>query len=415
MQLDDRIADPRTYADLAQVDAIFGELRRDDPLHWTAPATARPFWTVTKHADIIEISRQNHHFLNEPRAVLFSIAQEEEVRRHAGEQKHLIRSLVRIDDPDHRALRNLTQSWFMPAQVNKLAPRIEAIATELIDEMAQRETCDFANEIANWFPLRVILSILGLGREDEPRMLKLTKELFGPRDPDVQRTPTTVTFKETVAEFERFFSALSAARRAEPRDDIASVIANAEINGGPITDRDANGYYITIATAGHDTTSATLAGGLLALIQRPDQLKKLQADPSLIPRAVEEMIRWVTPIRHFMRTATVDYEMRGKKIAAGEALFLAYPSGNRDEEIFDDPFAFRHDRTPNRHLAFGFGAHQCLGMSLARLELATFLRLLLPRLDEIALDGDPGWIQSNFVQGMKRLPIRYRMSGAPQA
>lgn len=413
-RLDDDIADPRTYADLARIDEIFTTLRRDDPVHWTAPEGYRPFWTITKHADILEVSRRHDVFISEPRMTLLTSAQEGAIVKLTGGRRHLIRSLIRIDDPLHAALRGLTQEWFLPANVRKLTPRVEAIAQELIDGMEARDgACDFVHDVAKWFPLRVILSILGLPPEDEPRMMRLTQELFGPQDPDTQRSKDQLTFAETVVEFEDYFRKLSEARRAEPRDDVATVIANATIDGAPIGDWEANGYYITIAAAGHDTTSSTLAGGVLALVQHPDQMQRLREDPSLVKKAVEEMIRWVTPIRHMMRTAVQDVELRGRTIRAGDSLLLSYPSGNRDDEMFDDPFAFRIDRFPNRHLAFGFGAHQCLGMALARLELVTFLQLLLPRLDSIALAEPPAWVKTNFVQGMKTMPIRYQLAPKP--
>ena len=407
-ELATRIADPAFYANPAEVDAVFTRLRRESPVHWTEPGDYRPFWTLAKHADIKEVGRQPALFLSEPRAVLVNIAAEAEIRKRAGAAKHIIRSLVRIDDPDHKVLRALTANWFLPATVNKLRERIAALARESVDAMeAMGGTCEFARDVANPFPLRVILTILGMGREDEATMGRLTQELFGPKDRDTRRDDKSVHYAGTVEEFDRFFTDLTEKRRREPRDDLASVIANAMIDGAPITQRDANGYYITIATAGHDTTSSTIAGGMLALLQHPAELAKLRADPGLLPSAVDEMLRWVTPIRHFMRTATTDYTLRGRAIRAGDDLFLAYPSANRDEDIYADPFAFRVDRGPNPHLSFGFGGHLCLGMALAKMEIQAFFRELLPRLASIELAGEPAWVATNFVQGMKRLPVRF--------
>jgi len=404
------IADPAFYADPNNVDAVFTMLRRQAPVHWTEAEGYRPFWTVTKHADIKEIGRQPKLFLNEPRAVLVSIAVEEEIRRRSTTGRHIIRSLVRIDDPDHKVLRALTNDWFLPANLQKLRGRIEELARGVVDRMEGRDgACDFARDVANWFPLRVILMILGLGPEDEPRMMRLTQELFGPQDPETRRSRDQLTYADTVQEFDSFFAALTEQRRQAPKDDLASVIANAVIDGQPISQADANGYYITIATAGHDTTSSTIAGGLLALMQHPAELAKLRASPQLLPIAVDEMLRWVTPIRHFMRTATTDYTLRGQTIRAGDDLFLAFPSANRDEDVYEDPFAFRIDRTPNPQLAFGFGGHLCLGMALAKMEIQAFFRELLPRLEQVELAGNPAWVATNFVQAMKRMPIRYRM------
>lgn len=405
------IADPAFYANPTNVDAVFATLRRESPVHWTEPDGYRPFWTLTRHADIKEVSRQPARFLNAPRAVLISQAQQQALRERAG-TTHIIRSLVRIDDPDHGALRAITSQWFLPVTVAKLKDQVAALAREAVDGMAELNgECDFARAVATPYPLRVILSILGMGREDEAAMGRLTQELFGPQDPDTKRDSGAAHYAETVAEFDGFFAALTADRRRNPRDDLASVIANATINGQPISQVDANGYYITIATAGHDTTSSTVAGGMLALLRHSAELAKLRADLSLLPGAVDEMLRWVTPIRHFMRTATADYTLRGQTIRAGDDLFLAYPSANRDEAVYPDPFAFRVNRGPNPHLSFGFGAHVCLGMALAKMEIQAFFRELLPRLEHMELVGDPAWVGTNFVQGMKRMQVRFRLTG----
>ena len=212
-----------------------------------------------------------------------------------------------------------------------------------------------------------------------------------------------------ILEFFRYFTALSAERRKNPMDDLATVIANAQIDSKPIGDFEAKSYYFIIATAGHDTTSSTVAGGLLALMQNPSELAKLRSNLDLLPGAVEEMLRWVTPVKHFFRTATENYVLRGKQIKPGDSLMMCYPSANRDEDMFEDPFSFRIDRTPNKHLAFGHGAHLCLGLHLARMEMKALYRELLLRLDSLDLAGEPAWVQANVVSGLKRLPIRYAM------
>ncbi len=213
-----------------------------------------------------------------------------------------------------------------------------------------------------------------------------------------------------VKDFEDYFAALTQARRENPTDDVASVIANAQIDGLPIPDLEANGYYIIVATAGHDTTSSSTAGGLLALLQNPGEMAKLKSDvDGLLPTAIDEMIRWVTPVRHFMRTATADFELRGRTIRKDDAVILYYPSANRDEDIFDQPFKFRVDRKESKQLAFGFGAHVCLGQHLARMEMSALFRELLARVDHIELAGEPRYVQSTFVGGLKSLPIRFTM------
>jgi hypothetical protein len=277
--------------------------------------------------------------------------------------------------------------------------------------------CDFVDEVALHFPLRVILEILGVPREDEPRMLKLTQELFGATDPDLRReggdeTPEArqLIVQATMMDFFNYFTALTEDRRASPREDVASTIANAKIDGQLISTFDAMSYYLIIATAGHDTTSSSTAGAMWALAERPAELAKVTANPALIPGLVDESIRWTTPVRHFMRSAAADTTIRGEAIAKGEWLMLCYPSGNRDEEVFEDPYEFRVDRSPNRHLAFGYGAHLCLGQHLAKMEMRILWEELLPRLKSVALAGQPKLSEANFVNGPKALPIQYELS-----
>ena len=224
--------------------------------------------------------------------------------------------------------------------------------------------CDFVTDVAAGYPLHVIMEIMGVPEEDEPRMLRLTQELFAPQDPDTARalsalSPEQLTqlIQATIEDFSSYFRGLSAERRAHPREDLATQIANAKVDGEPISDIGAMGYYIIVATAGHDTTSSSTAGAIWALAENPGEFAKVKADPSLIPGLVDEAIRWMTPVKHFMRSATADTELAGRAIAKGDWLMLCYASGNRDEEVFEDPYVFHVDRKPNRHLAFAAGAH----------------------------------------------------------
>jgi cytochrome P450 len=402
------IADPRTWGDEAVLLPLLDRMRREAPVVWVEPPGFRPFWAVSRHADIMEIERQNERFLNGPRAVLASIADEELVKAFTGGSHLLLRTLIHMDNPDHRVFRALTQEWFQPRNLNKLQEGIADLARRTVDRMAAGGGVrDFVSEVAVWYPLRVIMMILGAPEQDEPRLLKLTQELFGPQDPDLKREQASPADMGTIQDFFAYFSRITEQRRAEPRDDVATVIANAMIDGKPIGHLEAMSYYIIIATAGHDTTSSTASGGMLALIRHPDELAKLKADPSLIPSAVDEMIRWTTPVKHFMRTATEDYVLRGQRIRAGDALMLLYHAANRDEEVFDEPAAFRVDRTPNRHIAFGYGPHLCLGQYLAKMELRALFAELIPRLEHVELAGEPALVQASFVSGLKRLPLTY--------
>jgi hypothetical protein len=378
-------------------------------LRWLEPEGFDPFWNVTRYDDIKEIEGKKRIFINDPRPTLGPKGSQELVEQLTG-RKHLVRSLVQMDDPDHSAYRALTQSWFMGNNLRKLQGRVDELAAMYVDRLAEfGGECDFVKDVAIWYPLRVIMTILGVPEKDEALMLKLTQELFGSQDPDNQRSFEPEDFFQVIADFEAYFAELTRSRRAHPTEDVATVIANARIDGKPIPEAETNGYYMIVATAGHDTTSASTAGGLLALIENPEELAKLRADPAgLMPTAIDEMIRWVSPVRHFMRTATEDYELRGKTIRTGESAILWYPSANRDEEIFDAPFEFRVDRKA-KQLAFGFGAHVCLGQHLARMEMSALYRELLSRVEFVELAGEPKYVQSTFVGGLKSLPIRYRM------
>jgi cytochrome P450 len=259
------------------------------------------------------------------------------------------------------------------------------------------------------YPLYVILSLLGLPESDFARILKLTQELFGVSDAERRRSGTPEEQFEVVLELFEYFTALTTSRREQPTEDLASAIANARINGKPLSDMDTMSYYMLIATAGHDTTTSTIAGGLQALIENPDQRRRLTDDPELMPSATEEMIRWVTPVKGFMRTATADTTVRGVTIIKGESLYLSYVSANRDEEVFGDPFRFDIGRSPNKHSAFGHGVHFCLGAALARMEVHGLFTELLPRLNSVELNGEPELIATTIVGGLKHLPIRYSL------
>jgi cytochrome P450 len=322
----------------------------------------------------------------------------------------MLRTLIHVDDPEHRDLRGVTQEWFLPKNLAKLEDMLAAYAKRYVDKMADLGgRCDFARDIAMFLPLNVILSILGLPESDYGRMLKLTQELFGGADEDMRRDSDPAAIIAVIQDFFEYFTKLTEERRTNPTTDMASVVANARINGEELTMMQTIGYYVITATAGHDTTASAMAGGLHALIEHPDQLQRLRDDPSLMNTAVDEMIRWVTPVKHFMRTATEDYSLRDKTIRAGQSVLLSYPSGNRDEEAFVDPFAFDVGRSPNKHLAFGFGVHYCLGAMLARMELKAFFKELLPRLDHVELAGDPKLMKTIFVGGLKSLPVAYSM------
>ncbi|EWM18019.1 cytochrome P450 [Kutzneria sp. 744] len=403
------LAEPRSYMDNEGLHEGLSLLRRESPVHRVEAPGYRPFWAVTRHADIMEIEREPDRFLNAPRTVLGPIELDDQIERMA-QAGRAVRSLVHIDGREHRLLRAIGADWFRPKAMRHLESRVRELAKRHVDRMAALGgECDFAAQISMDYPLYVILSLLGLPESDFAFMRTLTQELFGNADPDKARDMDPAAVVAVVEDLFAYFGKLAVQRRARPTEDIASTIANARVDGEHLSDQDTISYFIIIATAGHDTTSGAQAGGIQALAEHPDQLRRLQADPGLVPAAVDEIIRWTTPVTSFMRTATEDYTLRGVRIRAGDSLLLSYPSGNRDEDVFEDPFSFDVARTPNKHLAFGFGVHYCLGAALAKMEIAAFLQELLPRLDTLALAGQPALAATNFVGGLKRLPLRYSL------
>jgi len=403
------LADPRAYADEQRLHQSLAHLRAHAPVSWVDVEGFRPFWAITKHADVMDIERCNDLFVNAPRPFLTTAALDDKLLadRDAGIG---LSTLIHMDDPHHRDMRKIGADWFRPKAMRELKDRCDELARFYVDKMAaQGPELDFVQEIAVNYPLYVILSLLGLPESDFPRMLRLTQELFGGDDSEFQRDGGVEAVLATLLDFFAYFSELTASRRAHPTDDLASSIANATINGEPLSDMDTASYYVIVATAGHDTTSAAIAGGLLALLENPMELTRLQRDPALMGTAVEEMIRWVTPVKEFMRTAQADTEVRGVPIAKGDSVLLSYPSANRDEEVFADAARFDVGRDPNKHLSFGYGVHFCLGAALARMEMNSFFSELIPRIESIELAGEPELVATTFVGGVKHLPIRFSL------
>jgi cytochrome P450 len=322
-----------------------------------------------------------------------------------------LRTLIHMDDPHHRDMRKIGVDWFRPKAMRALKARCDELAKIYVDKMAAAGSeFDFVTEVAVNYPLYVILTMLGLPESDFPRMLKLTQEMFGGNDEEFQRGGDVDDMLAVLIDFFNYFTALTNSRREHPTEDLSSAIANARINGQPLTDMDTLSYYVIVASAGHDTTSAGIAGGMLALTENPDQLDRLRNNMTLMGTAVEEMIRWVVPVKEFMRTAQADTEVRGVPIAKGEAVLLSYVSANRDEDVFADPMRFDVGRDPNKHLSFGHGVHFCLGAALARMEINSFFTELVPRITSIELAGEPELMATTFVGGLKHLPIRCELS-----
>lgn len=405
------ITDPRTFTDPAALHGLLARIRKEDPLPFIAADDYVPFWLVSRHSDILEVERNSAQFINAPRQALLPLSYERQARAAAGgvETAAIMRNLILMDGEEHKAYRQITQSYFTPKGLESLIGDIEQLAKEFISRMDQSEgEIDFA-QVAMAFPLRVVMTMLGVPPEDEPMMLRLTQQTLSSQDPEFQKEGGART---AMLQMYSYFQKIIADLRAAPNDTLASVISNARIDGELLADRDVFGYFNITATAGHDTTSYAITSGMLAFLQNPDELAKLRADPALMPLAVEEILRWTTPVKHFCRTAVNDCVVAGKAVKAGDLLLLSFPSGSFDEAIYEDPFTFRIDRRPNRHLAFGTGPHVCLGQYLARFELASFFRELLDKVEHIELAGTPRFVEGSFVGGVKHLPVRYRLKHA---
>jgi len=406
---------PRAYAERGVPHDQFQELRGLPHLHRCEPPGFPSFYAVVRHRDVCEISKQPDLFWNRGGIVLESETQKTILEAESG--LGTLRPIIGMDPPEHRDYRKVAASWFTPRAIVRVDPVARESARSLVDRLVERAhggegECDFADEIATAHPLRILSTILGVPREEEPRILSLTTQLFASDDPDRQREgeDRLAAAKALAIDFFQLFNEIIADRRANPRDDLASVLANGRVNGDPMGLLETLGYFLIVFTAGHDTTKNALVGGLQALAEHPEAFEKLKRNPELVPSAVEEILRWASPVNYMKRVVAQDLEFRGQKLRAGDNLVLFYASANRDEAVFEDPFAFRVDRRPNPHLAFGIGEHFCLGAHLARHSQRALLAELVGRLDSIELAGTPERIHSSFVVGLKKLPLRYRVS-----
>ncbi len=405
----DIFSDHHRYADLDDWNAEAQRLHGLGPIHRIERQGVPPFWAVVGFDAVREIESQPAVFTNAPRVRLATNEQLARIRESP------LKTLIHMDGEEHVAFRDLTADWFKLDRVRGLSDRLTELSHEAIATLeANGGSCDFATEVAMPYPLQAVLKVLGLPESDYDNMLTLTQDFFGEEDPDFAREEAPAERRKAIiGEFTDYFINLRRSRQESPTDDLASAIANGLVKGSPISDLEAVSYYVLIATAGHDTTSSTMSGGLEALIHHPDQMRQLQADPSGIKLAVEEMIRWTSPVRHFMRTAQQDTEVQGVRIAKGDWLCLSFRAANFDPNVFEDPLRFDVTRKAARkQMSFGFGAHVCLGNTLARNELVNLFTHLLERLDTVELAGTPTISKTTCVGGHKTLPISYSLKPA---
>jgi len=400
------LVDPTGYSAHGYPHHAWTRLRAEEPVSWqTQPGNAIDFWAVTKHADITEIGKRPDAFLSGPRIVIQNT--EEEI-------SDFPKTLIQMDPPMHGDFRQQISRRFTPRMLRKIHEPIEKIGREIVEKLYERGDegeCDFVEEISAPLPIAVIAWLLGVPESDWKMLFDWTNRTIGAGDPDYRDEGQTPRETANAAQLELFgyFSKLIEERRKKPGDDLVTAFIQAEYESRPLTDLEVLTWCFIIVIAGNETTRNGTTGGMLAFIEHDSELRRLQQDMGMLDSAVEEIVRWTSPIIHFARTATQDYPLRDKVIREGDAVALFYPSANRDEEIFPDPFEFRIDRVPNRHLGFGVGEHFCLGAHLARLEMQVAYRHLLPRIEEIELAGPVDRLQSSLVGGVKRLPIRYKL------
>jgi cytochrome P450 len=402
----DLFTNPDRWADMDgwQREALV--LHEQSPVHRVEASGYAPFWAVIGHDAVMAVERNAKVFANAPRPVLGTIERESKIQRE-------MKALIHMDGEQHSSHRRLATDFFKPGSLGRLDARLEELSVAALNKLADLGgECDFVREIALPYPLEVILDMLGLPRDDYARMLRLTQELFGEEDPDLRRAPASPEVRDTVVrDFFEYFGALTADRRANPRDDLASALANGEINGCPLGHTELMGYYIIVSTAGHDTTSYAMAAGMQLLASHPETTSALRAAPDLLVNAIEEILRLATPVRHFMRTVQEDITFEGCDMKVGDRVYLSYKAANIDPLTFPDPLQFDITRdNAAKHMAFGYGPHFCLGAQLARNEMRSLFGTLLPHLARLELMAPAPLSRTSFVGGYKSVPIRYTLT-----
>lgn len=376
---------------------VIAKIREENPVLWYEHENFDPVWLVTRHKDVEFVGKNSKLFLSSPRTV---------IHNPKGYVSPLV-GLPQLDAPDHTDHRKAIQGWFTSKAIRKLENRINEIAKNLVDEMATKNNCEFCDDIAAQLPLKMMCELLGIPQEQEATVLKLARDVFAAADPALVNADNA---KEGVERAMAFCVELAISRQENPTDDLASTIANTEVNGALLSIPQIASHLLIMISAGHDTTASAISGGMLALIRNPDQLTKLKDNQDLTELAINEMLRYVTPTTSFVRTAKEDTEIDGVKIAKGDDICIHFSAANRDPAEFENPDAFIIDRKPNRHLVFGKGPHVCIGLVLAKIEMIALFKELIPRLNSVELVEKPTYVKSFWVTGLKKLPLRYDVS-----
>jgi cholest-4-en-3-one 26-monooxygenase len=399
MDLDDvDLADPDVF-ERGDHHEMFAVLRREDPVHWQPERAGRGFWCLTTHADVQAANRDAATFRS---GEGFTLA---ELDRDDGTFTEL---LPGMDAPRHTRFRRIVNRGFTPRMLGLIEAHLAHKATVIVDNVIERGSCDFVTDIAAELPLQAIAELMGVPQDDRRQLFEWSNRMIGIDDPEYRGDPDQG--RQTAAEMFLYADGLARARADDPREDIVTTLINAEIDGDHLSDAEFGMFFLLLVVAGNETTRNATAHGMRALMDNPAELDKLVADPSRerIERAVEEILRWASPVLYFRRTATRDVVIRDTTIRAGDKVALWYMSANRDETVFEDPFRFDVDRWPNEHVAFGGGGpHFCLGANLARMELRLIFREIVTRMPDMTIDGPISALRSNFVGGIKHMPVRW--------
>jgi cholest-4-en-3-one 26-monooxygenase len=397
MKIDVDLSDPDTFVSGIPY-AAFQRLRTEEPVHWQPEKNGgRGFWCVTRYDDLMAVSKDPLTFSSARGGTnIFEVPEED---------LSMLRLLMlNMDPPKHNKFRRLVSTGFTNRMVTQLEPHVREICADLIDKVVERESFDFVTEIAAELPLLVIAELLGVPMEDRHKVFDWSNSLVGFDDPEYKTSMETG--KIASAQMWAYANELANQRKEHPLGDLVSVLMQAEVDGDRLSEAEFDSFFLLLAVAGNETTRNLISGGMLALIQHPEERARVLADPSLLPTAIEELLRWVSPLIHFRRTATRDVPMHGKTIREGDKVVIYYPSANRDERRFVNPETFDVGRTPNEHLAFGIGEHFCLGANLARLEIKLIFEEMLRRLPDLELAGPVRRLRSNFLNGIKGMPVR---------
>jgi cholest-4-en-3-one 26-monooxygenase len=381
----------------------FTLLRKEAPVFHHPEPNGPGFWVLTKYDDVVAVGRDGKTFSSDQ--ARGGVVMLEEPPEGAGEMP-AGNLMLTMDAPEHTRYRKLVNHGFTPRRVTALEPHIRDMANQIIDDVIERGECDFVVDVAAELPLQVIAEMIGVPMEDRHKLFEWSNRMIGSEDPEYIVPDAEVQ----AAQVEMFMYAnqLAAERRANPRDDIVTALLDAEVDGDRLSDMDFNMFFLLLSVAGNETTRNSISHGMLAFLENPEQYELLVKDPSLSSSATEEIVRWASPVMYFRRNVTADTEIRGQKIGAGEKVAIYYVSANRDEDAFEHPFTFDIRREPNEHVGFGGGGpHHCLGANLARMEIRVLFEELTRRVPKIEDVGEPSYLRSNFIGGIKHLPVQF--------